>query len=56
MFYGCFSIEEINFSNKDIFNVTSIDNLFSLCSSLKSIDLSNIYTSNTEDMDYMFED
>ncbi len=55
MFYYMNKIETINFnSNFDTSNVTDMSNMFSLCSSLTSIDVSSFNTDNVTDMGYMF--
>ena len=54
-FYGCFyltTIEGIEYFNTE--NVTNMRYMFNLCSSLKSLDLTNFNTENVTDMYYMF--
>ena len=54
MFGGCSKITEINLSNFDASQVTSMNNMFYQCLSLISLDFSNIDTSRVTDMSYMF--
>ena len=54
MFSGCTSITEINLSNFDTSQVTSMDNMFEGCTSLTSIDLTNFKTSSVKRMTFMF--
>ena len=54
-FYGCFyltTIEGIEYFNTE--NVTNMRYMFCDCSSLKSLDLTNVNTENVTDMYYMF--
>ena len=56
MFYKCESIQSINFQNSSEINqIINMVKLFSQCNSLISINLTNIITSNTRDLSYMFE-
>ena len=56
MFLGCDSIIEMNFTDFDITKCTSTFSMFRDCSSLKSIDLSGIITSNKlYEIDNMFQ-
>ena len=54
MFYKCSSITEINLSNFNTSNVTSMYCMFDGCSSMTSIDLSNFDTSHATHMAGMF--
>ncbi len=56
-FYGGSSITSIvgMSENLNTENVTQAANMFKLCSSLESIDLSRFYTANITRMDYMFQ-
>ena len=49
-------IESITFNNIDTSHVKNMSEMFSDCSSLKTIDLSKFNTSNVTDMYYMFGD
>ena len=52
----CNLTEIENLSYLDVSNATSMNGMFSLCSSLQSIDLSNFDTSGVTDMGSMFND
>ena len=54
LFQNLTALEEIDLSNFDTSNVTSMSAMFSNCSSLESLDLSSFDTSNVTDMSYMF--
>ena len=57
MFVGCIKLKNIIFGeNWDTSQVTSMNNMFSLCSSLTSLDLSRFNTSQVIDMSEMFYD
>ena len=55
MFYGCSSLEEINFKNFNTSNVTDMSYMFSACSNLKFLNLSNFYTSNVKEISNMLD-
>ena len=54
MFFSCTKITEINLSNFDSSQVTSIYDMFAFCSSLTSLNLSNFNTSKVKCMNSMF--
>ena len=54
MFYRCYKITEIDLSNFNTSNITSMLGIFYECSSLTSINLSNFDTSKVIDMYAMF--
>ena len=55
-FYKCGSIQPIIFPNSSEINqIINMSKLFSGCNSLKSLNLSNVITSNTKDLSYMFD-
>ena len=54
MFYNCYSLTSIDFSNFDTSKVTKMSYMFYNCYSLTSIDLSNFDTLNVELMHFMF--
>ena len=54
MFYECFSITEINFSEFDSSEVENINNMFENCRKLISIYFGNFNTSKITTMDYLF--
>ena len=55
LFSSLYYVEEMKLSNLDVSNVTNMNYMFHLCSSLKSLDLSGWNTSNVTDMESMFE-
>ena len=55
MFTKCYALETVDNFFKTL-NVQSINSMFSQCSSLKSLDLSNFYTPFTTDFGSAFED
>ena len=54
MFYGCESLEEINFSKIKTSNVTDMSYMFKDCKALKELDLSYFDTNNVTNMSSMF--
>ena len=54
MFYDCWYLEEIKFSNFNANNITDMSYMFYNCSHLKELILSNFHTSNETNMSYMF--
>lgn len=55
MFYNCAALQSITFANSiDTSNVTNMGDMFSGCSSLKRIDLSNFDTSNVTNIWNLF--
>ncbi len=54
MFYNLRSLAQIDFSNFDTSNVTSMAAMFYGCTALQTIDLSNFDTANVTMMHYMF--
>ena len=54
MFGNLTSIKEVDLSNCDASQVTSMVQMFQGCSGLKSINLSTLDTSNVEDFSFMF--
>ncbi len=54
-FYGCFSLEEVDFSSWDVSNVTTIKYMFYRCYGLKYANLSGWNTSNITNMYGVFE-
>jgi surface protein len=56
LFMDCIALENIDISNFDISNATSIGSMFRSCESLESINLSSLDTSNVQDMSYLFCD
>ena len=57
LFYAAVNLVSVDFSsNFDTSNIINLKNMFRLCTSLISINLSNFYTSNVIDMSYMFSD
>ena len=54
LFYRCSKINEINFTNFDLSEVTDMSYMFESCSSLISIDLSNFDASQVTNMAYIF--
>ncbi|MBQ3136789.1 MAG: Ig-like domain-containing protein [Clostridia bacterium] len=54
-FYGCFSLEEVDFSSWDVSNVTTIKYMFYRCYGLKYANLSGWNTSNITNMHGVFE-
>ena len=54
MFSLCSNIIEIDLSNFNTSQVTSMNNMFEYCSSLHSLNLSNFNTSQVKDMHFMF--
>ena len=55
-FEGCSSLTNINVSNWNMTNVSSLRNTFTGCSNLISLDVSNWDVSNVKDMSYLFSD
>lgn len=55
MFFDCNSLENIDLSNFDTSNVTSMNGMFVKCYALKELDLSNFNTSKVTDMLNMFQ-
>ena len=55
LFQNLTALEEIDLSNFDTSNVTSMSAMFSNCSNLKSLDLSTFDTSNVTSMGGMFQ-
>ena len=53
MFYGCFSLKELNLSNFKASNATNMNSMFYGCSKLKELNLSNFNTNNVNDMRHM---
>ncbi|MGN0439017.1 MAG: BspA family leucine-rich repeat surface protein [Lachnospiraceae bacterium] len=56
MFLSCSNLTEIDFSDFDTSQVTSMDAMFYGCKSITSLDLKNFDTSNVTDMSAMFCD
>jgi uncharacterized repeat protein (TIGR02543 family) len=56
MFSNFSSLTELDLSNFDTSQVTSMERMFESCSSLTRLDLSNFDTSKVTNMSYMFED
>ena len=54
LFYGCTSIESINFKKFYRNNITNMNYMFGYCSSLKELNLSNFNTNNVTNMIGMF--
>ena len=54
MFFECFSLSNIDFSNFNSNNVINMEGIFCGCSSLESIDLSNFNINNIKYKCYMF--
>ncbi len=55
MFYNCVNLTQVTFSNTfDTTNVTNMGLMFSNCSSLTSLDLTNFITTNVTNMGRMF--
>ena len=55
MFEGCHNITEIDLSNFDSSQVSSMSYMFENCRSLKLLELSNLNTSKVTNMDHLFE-
>ena len=55
MFQYCYDITEIDLSNFNTSNVTSMSHMFHSCSSLTSLNLSNFDTSKVTSMSHMFK-
>ena len=56
-FNNCLALSGIaGMENLNTENVTDMSNMFSICRSLKSLDVSNFRTDNVTDMGYMFKD
>ena len=53
-FFALFDGEEIDLSNFDISETTSLSNMFSDCNNLKTINLSNFFTEKVTNMSTMF--
>ena len=56
MFYGCSSLETIDLSNFNTFNVTDMNYMFYGCNSVKSIDLSHFDMANCYSYEDMFSE
>ena len=55
LFYDCKNILSVYFtSHIKTSNITNLSNMFGFCSSLNSIDISNLDTYNVNNLDYMF--
>ena len=54
MFNGCSSLKELNLTNFNTNNVTSMKMMFKDCSSLKELNLDNFNTNNVSNMYKMF--
>ena len=54
MFYHCFDITDIDLSNFNTSNVTTMESMFNGCSSLTSLNLSNFDTSKVTHLNNMF--
>jgi surface protein len=54
MFFGCSTLELINFLNFDTFQVSNMFNMFFNCASLRSINVSSFNIINVENMNSMF--
>ena len=50
MFYNCYSLINIDFSNFNSQKITNISHMLYNCKSLKNINLSNFYTKNVTNM------
>ena len=51
MFYNCYKLASIDFSNFDTSKVTDMGFLLSFCSNLEKIEFGNINTSAVENME-----
>ena len=56
MFYECYNLTSLDFSNFDTSNIYNMNSMFYYCNSLTSLDLSNFDTSNVTEMCNMFLD
>ena len=56
MFYGCKKLEQINTTDFDTSNVTTMSNMFNLCITLPELDVSNFVTNKVKNMSKMFAD
>lgn len=54
MFYSCYELQSVDYSNWNMSNVKSISYMFAFCYKIQSIDCSNWDTCNVEDMYKMF--
>ena len=54
MFSGCSSLKELNISNFNTINVTTMQGMLYECSSLTELNLFNFNTNNAIDMQSMF--
>lgn len=54
MFYDCYNLESVDFSQFDTSNVTDMSYMFAYCSALASLDVSKFNTSKVADMNRMF--
>ena len=54
MFDGCMSLTELDLTNFNTANVTSMESMFNNCSSLTILDLTPWNTANVTDMDSLF--
>ncbi len=55
LFYGCFNLEEVDFSSWDVSNVVSLERMFYRCYGLRYANLSGWDTSNVTNMFGLFE-
>ena len=56
MFFNCYSLESLDFSNFNTQNITNMEGMFKNCNSLKSLNLSTFSTQKVTNMGYMFYD
>ena len=56
MFYGCYSLTNVDVSHFDTQNVKDMGWMFAYCNNLKALDLSRWNTANVERMNVMFSD
>ena len=54
MFFGCFSLTQLDVSKFDTKNVTDMGSMFDGCKALTQLDVSNFNTENVTDMSSMF--
>lgn len=54
MFYGCTSLNNIDFNDFDTSSNTTMKSMFTFCSGLTEINLNNLNTSSVKDMSSMF--